>query len=275
MAMRYLGPRFDIHTGGIDNIFPHHEDEIAQTAAITGEVPARHWVHGEFLLMDGRKMAKSAGNFLRVTELADRGLDPLAFRYLALTARYSRKLEYSDRSLGAAAAALGSLRAGLRAPRAGRRRTGRGPLPHASGPAGPAIGRMASRAGSPGTAPSPAAGRRRRAEGPRDVAGGARCRPPGAPSTIGSWLPSTTTWTCLPRWPSCARSSARRSRTTSGAGSSSMPTGSSGSTSIGSGKRILTTADGGRHPGRGCDAARRARRGTRGAGFRARRRAAR
>ncbi|HEX6868395.1 MAG TPA: hypothetical protein VF119_06300 [Candidatus Limnocylindrales bacterium] len=115
MAMRYLGPRFDIHTGGIDNIFPHHEDEIAQTAAITGEVPARHWVHGEFLLMDGRKMAKSAGNFLRVTELADRGLDPLAFRYLALTARYSRKLEYSDRSLGAAAAALGSLRAGLRA----------------------------------------------------------------------------------------------------------------------------------------------------------------
>jgi cysteinyl-tRNA synthetase len=114
MATRYLGPRFDIHTGGIDNVFPHHEDEIAQSTPISGQVPARHWVHGEFLLMDGKKMAKSAGNFQRVTELADRGLDPLAFRYLLLTSRYSRKLEYSDRSLDAAAAALTSLRAGLR-----------------------------------------------------------------------------------------------------------------------------------------------------------------
>jgi cysteinyl-tRNA synthetase len=115
MSMRYLGSRFDIHTGGIDNVFPHHEDEIAQSVPIGGEVPARHWVHGEFLLMDGRKMAKSAGNFQRITELADRGLDPLAFRYLALTSRYERKLGYSDRSLGAAAAALASLRARLRA----------------------------------------------------------------------------------------------------------------------------------------------------------------
>jgi len=115
MAMRYLGPRFDIHTGGIDNVFPHHEDEIAQSAPIVGGVPARHWVHGEFLLMDGKKMAKSAGNFQRVTELVDRGLDPLAFRYLVLTSRYARKLEYSERSLAAAGAALGSLRAGVRA----------------------------------------------------------------------------------------------------------------------------------------------------------------
>ncbi len=115
MAMRYLGARFDIHTGGIDNVFPHHEDEIAQSTPISGAVPARHWVHGEFLLMEGKKMAKSAGNFQRVTELVDRGLDPLAFRYLVLTSRYGRKLEYSDRSLDAAAAALGSLRAGLRA----------------------------------------------------------------------------------------------------------------------------------------------------------------
>jgi cysteinyl-tRNA synthetase len=114
MAMRYLGPTFDIHTGGIDNVFPHHEDEIAQSAPIVGDVPARHWVHGEFLLMDGRKMAKSAGNFQRVTELVERGIDPLAFRYLALTSRYARKLEYSDRSIEAAAAALESLRAGLR-----------------------------------------------------------------------------------------------------------------------------------------------------------------
>ena len=65
--------------------------------------------------MDGRKMAKSAGNFQRVTELVDRGIDPLAFRYLVLTSRYARKLEYSDRSIEAAAAALDSLRAGVRA----------------------------------------------------------------------------------------------------------------------------------------------------------------
>ncbi|MGZ8437515.1 MAG: cysteine--tRNA ligase [Candidatus Limnocylindrales bacterium] len=115
MSMRYLGARFDIHTGGIDNVFPHHEDEIAQSVPIAGDVPARHWVHGEFLLMDGRKMAKSAGNFQRITEIVDRGLDPLAFRYLALTSRYERKLGYSDRSLDAAAAALASLRARLRA----------------------------------------------------------------------------------------------------------------------------------------------------------------
>jgi cysteinyl-tRNA synthetase len=114
MAIRYLGPQFDIHTGGIDNVFPHHEDEIAQSTPISGRIPARHWVHGEFLLMDGKKMAKSAGNFQRVTELVDRGLDPLAFRYLVLTSRYSRKLEYSDRSIAAAAAALESLRAGVR-----------------------------------------------------------------------------------------------------------------------------------------------------------------
>jgi cysteinyl-tRNA synthetase len=115
MAMRYLGDRFDIHTGGIDNVFPHHEDEIAQSAPLVGDAPARLWVHGEFLLMAGRKMAKSAGNFQRVTELIDRGLDPLAFRYLALTARYGRKLNYSDTSLASAAAGLASLRARLRA----------------------------------------------------------------------------------------------------------------------------------------------------------------
>jgi cysteinyl-tRNA synthetase len=113
MAMRYLGERFDIHTGGIDNVFPHHEDEIAQSAPVVGGPPARHWVHGEHLLMSGRKMAKSAGNFQRVTELADRGVDPLAFRYLTLTSRYGRKLNFSDTSIDAAAAALASLRARL------------------------------------------------------------------------------------------------------------------------------------------------------------------
>jgi cysteinyl-tRNA synthetase len=115
MARRYLGDRFDLHTGGIDNVFPHHEDEIAQSAPLVGGPAAAVWVHGEFLLMAGRKMAKSAGNFQRVTELAERGLDPLAFRYLALTSRYGRKLNYSDRSLKSAAAGLASLRGRLAA----------------------------------------------------------------------------------------------------------------------------------------------------------------
>ena len=113
MARRYLGDRFDIHTGGIDNVFPHHEDEIAQSAPLVGGPPATLWVHGEHLLMAGRKMAKSAGNFQRITEIAAAGTDPLAFRYLALTSRYGRKLNYSDASLAAAAAALGSLRSRL------------------------------------------------------------------------------------------------------------------------------------------------------------------
>ncbi len=113
MARRYLGDRFDLHTGGIDNVFPHHEDEIAQSAPLVGGPPARLWVHGEHLLRSGRKMAKSTGNFQRVTELAERGVDPLAFRYLTMTSRYGRKLNYTEASIDAAAAALASLRTRL------------------------------------------------------------------------------------------------------------------------------------------------------------------
>ena len=115
MALRHLGPTFDIHTGGEDNVFPHHEDEIAQSAPIVGGPPARAWVHGAHLLMSGRKMSKSAGNFQRITELAEAGLDPLAFRYLCLSARYARKMNLSDASLAAAGAGLASLRAELAA----------------------------------------------------------------------------------------------------------------------------------------------------------------
>src|SRR5437870_2708259 len=124
MAMRYLGHEFDIHTGGVDNVFPHHEYEIAQSASLTGRPPARLWAHGEFLQLGGRKMAKSAGNFQRITEIGDGDTDPLAFRYLALTSRYRHKLEFSDASLAGAAAALQSLTARLR---------GLGPAP-AEGP---------------------------------------------------------------------------------------------------------------------------------------------
>jgi cysteinyl-tRNA synthetase len=114
MSLKHLGSRFDIHTGGIDNVFPHHEDEIAQSAPIVGDAPASIWVHGEFLLASGQKMAKSAGNFERVTELAERGIEPLAFRYLALTTRYRHKLDYSPDSLGGGAGGLRSLRERLR-----------------------------------------------------------------------------------------------------------------------------------------------------------------
>ena len=113
MALRHLGPRFDVHTGGIDNVFPHHEDEIAQSAPIVGGPPARVWVHGEFLQVGGKKMAKSAGNIERIAQVAARGIDPLAFRYLCLTSRYRHKLEYTDASLDAAAAGLMSLRAAV------------------------------------------------------------------------------------------------------------------------------------------------------------------
>jgi cysteinyl-tRNA synthetase len=111
MALKHLGERFDIHTGGEDNVFPHHEDEIAQSAPIVGGPPANLWVHGAHLLMSGRKMSKSAGNFQRITELVDEGIEPLAFRYLSLTARYGRKLNLSDASLAGAASGLASLRA--------------------------------------------------------------------------------------------------------------------------------------------------------------------
>jgi cysteinyl-tRNA synthetase len=113
MALRHLGPQFDLHSGGVDNVFPHHEDEIAQSAPIVGGPPARVWVHGEFLQVGGRKMAKSAGNIERIADVAARGVDPLAFRYLCLTSRYRHKLEYTDASLAGAAAGLASLRAGL------------------------------------------------------------------------------------------------------------------------------------------------------------------
>ncbi|HET7473762.1 MAG TPA: cysteine--tRNA ligase [Candidatus Limnocylindrales bacterium] len=113
MALKHLGPRFDLHTGGIDNVFPHHEDEIAQSAPIVGGPPARIWTHGEFLQVGGRKMAKSAGNIERIADVAARGIDPLAFRALCLTSRYRHKLEYTDESLAAAASGLASLRSAV------------------------------------------------------------------------------------------------------------------------------------------------------------------
>jgi cysteinyl-tRNA synthetase len=110
MSMSLLGERFDIHTGGADNVFPHHEAEIAQSEGVTGHQVVSRWMHGGLLLLAGTRMAKSAGNFFRISELEDQGFDPLAFRYLALQAKYRTKLNFSTDGLAGADRALGSLR---------------------------------------------------------------------------------------------------------------------------------------------------------------------
>ncbi|HYL08994.1 MAG TPA: cysteine--tRNA ligase [Candidatus Udaeobacter sp.] len=110
MSMGLLGDRFDIHTGGADNVFPHHEAEIAQSEGITGHRVVGTWMHGGLLMLSGTRMAKSAGNFFRVTELEEQGFDPLAFRYLALQAKYRAPLNFSTAGLAGADRALRQLR---------------------------------------------------------------------------------------------------------------------------------------------------------------------
>src|SRR5437870_5672025 len=110
MSLSLLGERFDVHTGGADNVFPHHEAEIAQSEAVTGHRVVGTWLHGGLLMLSGARMAKSAGNFLRVTEIEEQGLDPLAFRYLALQAKYRAPLNFSVEGLEGADRALRHLR---------------------------------------------------------------------------------------------------------------------------------------------------------------------
>jgi cysteinyl-tRNA synthetase len=110
MSMSLLGERFDIHTGGADNVFPHHEAELAQSEGVTGHRVVNVWMHGGLLLLAGSRMAKSAGNFFRITELVEQGFDPLAFRYLALQAKYRTKLNFSTEGLAGADRALASIR---------------------------------------------------------------------------------------------------------------------------------------------------------------------
>ncbi|MEX0875017.1 MAG: cysteine--tRNA ligase [Actinomycetota bacterium] len=110
MSLHYLGERFDIHTGGVDNRFPHHEDEIAQSEGAVGHRVVQTWSHGEHLLMAQLKMAKSAGNVVTVQSLIDAGVDPLAFRYLCFTGRYRRQVHFTQDALDAAATALRRLR---------------------------------------------------------------------------------------------------------------------------------------------------------------------
>ncbi|TDD47129.1 cysteine--tRNA ligase [Nonomuraea terrae] len=102
MSLRFLGSRFDLHTGGIDLRFPHHEDERAQSNAATGHEVVRHWVHGEHLLFDGRKMAKSTGNVVLLSDVVAAGLDPLAVRLAFLEHRYRQQLNLTWDTLRAA-----------------------------------------------------------------------------------------------------------------------------------------------------------------------------
>jgi cysteinyl-tRNA synthetase len=106
MSMRHLGQSFDIHTGGVDLIFPHHEDEIAQSEAATGQQFVNTWLHCAHLQTSGSKMAKSKGNIARVRELLDGGYSPRALRYSLLSVHYRAALNHTEESLAAAAAAV-------------------------------------------------------------------------------------------------------------------------------------------------------------------------
>jgi cysteinyl-tRNA synthetase len=99
MSMKYLGETFDIHSGGVDLIFPHHENEIAQSEAVTGKPLARYWVHCEHLLVNGQKMAKSLGNYFTLRDLLARGYTPAAIRFLLLSAHYRDRLNFTFEGL--------------------------------------------------------------------------------------------------------------------------------------------------------------------------------
>jgi len=106
MSMRHLGPSFDIHTGGIDLIFPHHEDEIAQSEAATGETFVRTWLHCDHLRLGGTKMARRVGNIARVADLLADGVSPRALRYALIRVHYRQALEYTEDTLVEAGAAI-------------------------------------------------------------------------------------------------------------------------------------------------------------------------
>lgn len=114
MSMKYLGATLDIHSGGEDLIFPHHENEIAQSEAATGRRFVRYWLHSGMLLVGGKKMAKSLGNFFTLRDLLCKGHDPLAIRYLLMSAHYRAQLNFTEETLGDAAKAIEALRGTLR-----------------------------------------------------------------------------------------------------------------------------------------------------------------
>ncbi len=110
MSMKYLGETFDIHCGGVDNLFPHHENEIAQSEAATGKKFVNYWLHNEHLLVEGKKMAKRLGNYFTVRDLTAKGYDPIAIRYLMISTHYRQQLNFTFEGLDAAGKTLDRLR---------------------------------------------------------------------------------------------------------------------------------------------------------------------
>jgi len=102
MSSKYLGETFDIHGGGVDLIFPHHENEIAQSEGASGKKFVKYWVHNEWLLVDGKKMSKSLGNFYNLRDILDKGYHPLAIRYLLLSTHYRQQMNFTFSGLDAA-----------------------------------------------------------------------------------------------------------------------------------------------------------------------------
>ena len=117
MGRRFLGENFDIHTGGVDHIPIHHENEIAQDIGSFGHNPANFWMHVEFLLVDGKKMSKSLGNIYTISDLADKGYEPLAFKLFNYTSSYRIQLNFTFDGLQAAKTSLNRLRRGYLAHR--------------------------------------------------------------------------------------------------------------------------------------------------------------
>ena len=112
MGRKYLGDEFDIHTGGIDHIPTHHENEIAQSKGCTGKIPAKTWMHVEFLQVDGGKMSKSLGNTYTLDQLQEKGIEPLAYKLFCYTAHYRTKLNFTFESASSSQRALNRLREG-------------------------------------------------------------------------------------------------------------------------------------------------------------------
>ncbi len=113
MVRDRLGDTIDIHAGGADLIFPHHENEIAQSEAVTGKPLARYWLHNGMVKVDGEKMSKSLGNFITIRELLDRGVDPMAVRLLVLTAQYRTPIDFTDEAIADKTNAWHTLKEGL------------------------------------------------------------------------------------------------------------------------------------------------------------------
>ena len=115
MGQKYLGEQFDIHTGGIDLIPTHHENEIAQSKGYCGKIPAKYWLHGEYLLIDGGKMSKSLGNVYLIKDIIDKGYDPLVYKLFTYSSHYRNKLNFTWDGIEATSKSLERLKNGYKA----------------------------------------------------------------------------------------------------------------------------------------------------------------